>query len=833
MKNVMMVFLTLVFTTSFVNAINFNSISDETQKTMLHLCQSYKEKEFKKYRNNPLWKDRNFVYDYAGKCIYTLKFADKNFKSDREIVTKAVKNWSENLEYANIKLRNDREFILNILNGKHSSGRFGLPSHAWVKNIVKYLGKSLQTDKDIMSILMGFLGLNLHTLNVKGITLKDDKELILHAMKNYDFSSGFVTERLQKDKKIDMISTRKMVLKLCPNYNRNNFKKYKGIFLPDDKDFFYYLLENDFNGDSLRCIDKKLLDNKEVMLDAVTINARVFQYASERLRKDRDVVSNALKKRPYNMKYVGKPLLNDKNIVLLGLKNNGMFLQYVDEALKNDKDVVREAFKARSKSLQYASNTLKNNKEYMLELANINHYAYDYIGDSLKKDKELALIGLVWWEERLEHMDISFRDDPEIVLKAMEQDTKYLQFGSNRLRSDKEFILNLTSYPRTASTLGFVRADAIKYVTKKFKNNKQIMLDVISKNALTYRWIGESLKEDRDICLATVEYDGNLLRYLSQKCRLDREIVKTAVRKNGYALKYADKIFRNDKEIVKVAVKSEGRSLHYASLTLKKDKELIGLAKKSTKPYVKSLVKRTVHPDAWESYIFEDTLEILYGKDANFIQNEKLKITDGIKIETDLKLKSIAILLNKSGMKNLVAWYPVNSGSPVNLSVSVKHYGNYTIIGEGLNGDFYISTYTKEEIQGSCFVGDHIQKEYEFFNAHLKRKIMYDNNTAHVEFMIVNDTLEFEKKRKERKKVGFTTKVRIEAGGKTVFTMHTNEYLSKNPYFTVDLVGVRKDENLTIYNTDTQNPKEYVWEDKVELVKDVSDISDEMMRHYF
>lgn len=242
----------------------------------------------------------------------------------------------------------------------------------------------------------------------------------------------------------------------------------------------------------------------------------------------------------------------------------------------------------------------------------------------------------------------------------------------------------------------------------------------------------------------------------------------------------------------------------------------ISLAKKSDKPYVKSLMRNMAHPDVWKSRKRKKILEILYGKDIHMVQSDKLKITDGIKIQTDLKLKSIAIL--RGGY--LIAWYPVNDGNPVNISLKVK-YGTYTVVGEGLNEKFYINTHTQEEDWGSCIPSNNLKKKYKFYNAHLKRKIIYHDNIAHVEFMIVNDTLEKDDLNSgiERKIKFYPTQIRIEAGGKTVYTLYLNRSYLKNPYFTVDLYGVKKDEKITIFCIDTKYRQEYILEDKLEFAQ--------------
>jgi len=845
MRSVVMVFVLIM---GFLGAEDFNSTSVETQEKLLALCKDYKENELKKYKDNSLWNNREFVLEYASKCVFTLKFADKKFRDDREIVESAIKfnaNWgycyaskvlkkdrslakmatqrsiyafkyldpkfkddkdiamngrggllqylsprlrkdkevvamavknsAKNLKYADAKFRNDKTFILEMINSEKDFTT-EWDKQNWIKMLVKNLGKNLRKDKDIMVIAMKK---NIDVLEFADDSLIDDKLFMLENIKKRGYLLKFASRRLKKDKELVLAAI---------DYN-TEYLQYADEEIKRDMDFILKL-RHYTNYDVMEYISKSLKDNKDFFSILFKKDKYKYytslDYTSERLKKDRDVVLLAVKHASSNIRYADKSFLSDREIVLLGITKNGSFLKYVDKKFFDDKEIITKAFDDNRESLHFASDTLKNDKIFMLKLVNDNGYAYEHIGNSLKKDKELALIGLEWDEKRLKDMDMIFRDDPQMVLKAMEQDTKYLQYASDRLRNSKEFIFSLMGYD----------AYPLKYATKEFRSNKKIMLEAIDKNVQSYKWMDESLKGDRDICLATVRKKGRLLYFLPKKFRSDKEVVKTAIQNDGFALSYA-------------------------SLALKKDKELIALAKKHSKLYDligKYPIERP-HLDAWDSYYLDETLEMLYGKDANFTTSPKLIVNLNMEIKTDLKLKSIAILQDYPEEKNLIAWVDVHEANVVNFLTYLKDHGlsetKFIVVAEDVKGTLYINNQTLEEKRYGC--GNQYQREQReydiFFNAHLKRNITHENNTTHMNFMIVNSMNGY--------KVGsipsFITNVRVEADGKTVFNIYTSEYLKRNPYFNIALPNVDKDAEIKIFCTDAHSAKEYEYKDNLSL----------------
>ena len=107
-----------------------------------------------------------------------------------------------------------------------------------------------------------------------------------------------------------------------------------------------------------------------------------------------------------------------------------------------------------------------------------------------------------------------------------------------------------------------------------------VFLDTIRRDLIlkSFRY-AMLLKSDSEVVLA-VQQNGLALKYLAKKFRSVKEIVLAAVTQNGLALKYVAKELRSVKEVVLAAVRSYGEALRFASKELRGDKEVILAASK-------------------------------------------------------------------------------------------------------------------------------------------------------------------------------------------------------------------------------------------------------------
>ena len=104
------------------------------------------------------------------------------------------------------------------------------------------------------------------------------------------------------------------------------------------------------------------------------------RYASEELRKDREVVMAAVQKNDVALEYASKDLRNDKDIVMVAVRQNGNSLRYASNEMKNDKNVVLMAVAQNCYGLLYASEMLQCDEDVIRIAMEKNKYILEDLG---------------------------------------------------------------------------------------------------------------------------------------------------------------------------------------------------------------------------------------------------------------------------------------------------------------------------------------------------------------------------------------------------------------------------------------------------------------------
>ncbi|MEE3342774.1 MAG: DUF4116 domain-containing protein [Bacilli bacterium] len=209
------------------------------------------------------------------------------------------------------------------------------------------------------------------------------------------------------------------------------------------------------------------IDDKNIILDAIKQNVYVFSiYASDNLKKDKEVVLEAIKIKGNLLKSVDESFKKDRDVVLAAVQNSGFFLRYADDSLKKDKDFILELVKNVNQDIIWlADDSLRKDKDFILTLINDYHF-----GDILK------------------HLDDSFKKDKEVVLAAIKNDTTGTVFYKidESLKKDRDVVLE------AVKKNGSLLDDLID----SFKKDKEIVLAAIKQNSYSIEYADESLKED-------------------------------------------------------------------------------------------------------------------------------------------------------------------------------------------------------------------------------------------------------------------------------------------------------------------------------------------------
>ncbi|KAF0975367.1 hypothetical protein FDP41_005361 [Naegleria fowleri] len=182
-----------------------------------------------KYVSPQLKKTKDVVLTAVNQNGYALAYASDEMKKDREVVLAAVRKEGRALQYADKKLQKDQEIIFEAI--KQDQSVFPYISHHlfykdcsyWeylncerkhkelilklaklgVERLFRYIPNKFTEDRELVKKVA-----NINGLSVVGLChyspLRNDKEIILEAVKNNGVALKFVSEELQKDPELVM-----------------------------------------------------------------------------------------------------------------------------------------------------------------------------------------------------------------------------------------------------------------------------------------------------------------------------------------------------------------------------------------------------------------------------------------------------------------------------------------------------------------------------------------------------------------------------------------------------------------------------------------------------
>ena len=175
------------------------------------------------------------------------------------------------------------------------------------------------------------------------------------------------------------------------------------------------------------------------------------------------------------------------------VRTNGLLLVYLGENMRDNKAVVLTAVRKNGRALPFASRRLQADPE-------IKKAAH---GFDIRKMAAIAMVQQIGMF--LKDLSEDLRDDRDVVLQALWQDSGALPFASPRLQADPEII--------RAAVVGDV---------------KKSVIERIQKDGLFLQYVVEELKDDEDVVLAAVRQNGEALPFASPRLQADPEIMKAA-----------------------------------------------------------------------------------------------------------------------------------------------------------------------------------------------------------------------------------------------------------------------------------------------------------------
>ena len=218
----------------------------------------------------------------------------------------------------------------------------------------------------------------------------------------------------------------------------------------------------------------------------------------------------------------------------------------------SDRQFVMERVQLDGRALQNVSGTLLNDQGIVLAALGAARprdiWTILSLAKGLRNDKAVALAAVNKNANTLMKMSERLRDDKDVVMKAVQKDGRALEFASDALRDDEEVV-------RKAVEGDPYWDDALQYASNRLRNDREFMLPFfMQQNARALRHASDSLRNDKKFMLPMVQVDGMSLRYASDGLKNDRNVVLAAVAQNPDALQYASMRLRGDVDFAMAAL---------------------------------------------------------------------------------------------------------------------------------------------------------------------------------------------------------------------------------------------------------------------------------------
>ena len=468
-----------------------------------------------------------------------LEFVSKTLQKDKDIIDAALKQNVENWRFIPKDFLYKKDVFLLVLNyvSKYEFFR-GMPD-------------KLKDDKEVILEIVKRDG---YDLNVASPRLKDDEEVAMVAAESNASALFYMSDRVKKNKEI--------VLKALSDYHDAGsgtefaLTKYIPEELRDDYDVALALVKG--SGYCLKGFSERLIDNEDIVKVAVSHPHELSdQYILE-----------YPKRVEFSYQYASPRLRNDKEIVRLAVKNNPALYSWLPLSLRDDKEMAIEACLAFLDNIDRLPKEFFSDKDFVVSLIKKlekGSFVYRDAAKEIKEDPEVVELILSKSLGNYYYLPFKYKMDEKIIRRVLKDDIKtigggvfpkYIKKGDKyyaSIRFDREalqFASNIVKAfaPAAGKFQGEVNEVAeslkpeedTKDMTIEFEVSKQDIIDSFNTKHSAYSsgYLPEDLLNDEDFILTLFKKGITSLDFCSPKLKENIEFIKKALEIDYYFTLY-------------------------------------------------------------------------------------------------------------------------------------------------------------------------------------------------------------------------------------------------------------------------------------------------------
>ena len=303
-------------------------------------------------------------------------------------------------------------------------------------------------------------------------------------------------------------------------------KKLKEMTFLKEDDVNNYL-QKIYDLKELQLIKRKFLNNEELMDQEIyDLYTKKFDFGYSD-----SVAEKIIKKRNFEQDY--KKIRNlDAKLKVQFIKKNSVRFSYSGyDFIIEDREVLQELLNISGIYFKYASDKLKNDKEIVsLAIEKSGEWILQYASNKIKSDSDFILDLVKNNHHFLHYADKLLKDDIKFMLEAIKINENSFDYVSDRLRYNRNFIINALK----------VNPDLLKIardrgIGKSFLKNREIVEIAIKKDPKLIKYIDYDLRLNKKFLIKKVKIYPKLFRYLPDELLKNRKFVLKGIKKNPYA----------------------------------------------------------------------------------------------------------------------------------------------------------------------------------------------------------------------------------------------------------------------------------------------------------
>eukprot|EP00435_Cladocopium_sp_Y103_P031105 s3347_g7.t2 len=324
---------------------------------------------------------------------------------------------------------------------------------------------------------------------------------------------------------------------------------------------------------ALRCASERLRSSKDFLLEVLrgtpseqvdSNRAKAFHFASDELKKDRQVVKAAVQlDAPEIFPSVAARFQADREIVELAVKQHGNLLSFASEELRHDKALALLAVESDGWAVQFLAPELCRDQQVVMAalqqtLGGRTPGVFPFLVGTWRDHLTdvVAGAGTVPLMRLLQGGAECVKDDRELAMAALQQNCDIFPFLSFNLKAEKDLVLQVVKE----------KGGLLKHASPLLQADKEVVLAAVQQNGCALLHASPLLRRDTEVVLHAVRQNHEIFPLLAE-----RIIALAAVQGDGMLLSTVPKSLQCDTEVAMAAVQQNPAALEHVDVTLRPD----------------------------------------------------------------------------------------------------------------------------------------------------------------------------------------------------------------------------------------------------------------------